>query len=150
MRLEFTQPKNETEFVNFIRDLTNDCIFWERVEPANESGFPDSHFVIYTRGGDLKPEGTVEFKHFKPREKVDLRSAKTRGNQSTSLIEYFKYGGRRRFFMAYHNCTVYLWDTASAYSALLGKSSSPKTFLISEECEKAMIELRNWLRENLS
>lgn len=126
--MEFAEPKSESDVYGLIRDLTGGLIYFERVEPANESGFPDTYFTFREGRGLPQREGTVELKFFKPRDKLDLRSTKFRGVQTTALMEYHHAGGNRRFVLAYHDGVVHVWDTKNAYLALQGKSHGVRSF----------------------
>ena len=41
---------SESDFFQRVKKRTYGSIEWERIEPSNESGFPDTHFVIRSRG----------------------------------------------------------------------------------------------------
>jgi hypothetical protein len=115
MRLESSEPKNESGFYARLRERTTADFFYERVEPANESGFPDLYFV--RRGPILPPcEGTIELKFAKT--KVPNLRSLCRGNQKAALLEYFEGGGRRRFALCYGYGEVFLWDTSDYRRAL--------------------------------
>ena len=120
MRLESSEPQNESDFYARLRERTFADFYYERVEPANESGFPDIYFVrrqpLLAAGWRVPIEGTIELKYTTTKS-PNLRSL-CRGTQKAALLEYFEGGGRRRFALCYANGTVYLWDTADYRRAL--------------------------------
>lgn len=119
MRLEPSEPQNESQFYTRLRERTRGDFFFERIEPSNESGFPDIYFV--RRNSIQRPnEGTIELKIAKT-ELPNLRSL-CRGTQKASLIDYFEAGGRRRFALCYAHGMVFLWDTLAYRRALLSES----------------------------
>lgn len=105
MRLEPSEPENESQFYARLHGRILGRIYTERVEPANESGFPDVYFVMRDGSG----EGTIELKFARTAE-PNLKSL-MRGNQKASLLDYFEAGGRRRFALCYCNGMVYFWRT---------------------------------------
>lgn len=118
MRLESQEPTNESRFYACLRNRTSSRIFYERVEPANESGFPDLYFVM--RNMISPREGTIELK-FCETELPNLKSL-CRGNQKAALLDYFEGGGRRRFALCYSKGDVFLWDTIAYAQALRNDS----------------------------
>lgn len=105
MRLESSEPHNESGLYAHLRRHCAGDFYFERVEPANESGFPD---VYYVRR-DGTDEGTIELKYAKTKE-PNLK-ALCRGNQKAALLDYSMAGGRRRFALCYCNGFVYTWST---------------------------------------
>jgi hypothetical protein len=117
MRLESLQPKTESEFYSCLRGLTFGDFFYERIEPANESGFPDIYFVA--RDATVKnQEGTIELKYAGTVE-PNLRSL-ARGSQKSALLDYYEAGGRRRFALCYTQGRVFFWDTPAFFRSLVG------------------------------
>jgi hypothetical protein len=117
MRLESLEPKNESDFYACVRKLTIANIYYERVEPANESGFPDVYFVARTKMYSF--EGTIELK-YTDTGLPNLRSL-ARGTQKAALLDYYAAGGARRFALCYANGRVYIWDTTMFARSLLGE-----------------------------
>lgn len=145
--------KNESQFYQHLKKLVELFLYMERVEPADESGFPDVSFCWREPQGDTTPEGTIELKYFKPNEKINLASAKLRGNQKAAHLEYWKAGGKRRFLFAYHNGVVYAWNTENAALAIMSKSHGQRVFSLEdldENSEEARGEFVRWLREVLA
>jgi len=138
MRLEYSEPKNESDFYQNLKRRTEGEAFYERIEPSNESGFPDIHFVWR----DNVPssgiaEGTIELK-YERRKSLDLKTL-VNGNQKSALIEYYQAGGRRRYALCYHARLVYIWNTQDFYNTILGK---PKfTDFISFDHQKLVLWL---------
>lgn len=93
-------------------------IFYERIEPADESGFPDIHFVLRNTGMSAPVEGTIELKYAET-ELPNLR-ALTRGTQKAALLEYSQAGGRRRFALCWCSGYAYLWNTADFAKSIRG------------------------------
>jgi hypothetical protein len=123
MRLEPTaadqEITSESDFFQRVKKRTTGVIGWERIEPANESGFPDTYFVIKSPKCKQR-EGTVEFKFWDDKSAPQLNSDLTRGTQKAALFEYQKMGGNRRFFLAYAlNGDVWLYNTADAAESIL-------------------------------
>ncbi len=116
MRLAPSEPKNESGFFARLNERSRGTFYYERVEPANESGFPDIYFV---RRGGLS-EGTIELK-FAKTELPNLK-ALCRGTQKAALLEYYAAGGRRRFALCYCNGDAFLWDTRAYFRALRDES----------------------------
>lgn len=144
MGLEYSEPKNESDFYQLLRKLTGGLFYYERVEPANESGFPDVYFVPRDRGwGGLNREGTIELKYFKPREKLSLKSAKVRGNQKAALIDYHQAGGNRRYILAYQEGVIYFWTTSDAVKCMTGGDEISYSFTLRGREE----QLGHWLAE---
>lgn len=114
MRLEPSEPTNESGFYAGLSRATLGRIFYERIEPSNESGFPDIHFVLRDQSG----EGTIELK-YADTQKPNLR-ALSQGTQKAAILEYSQAGGQRRFALCYCNGYVYLWDTDDYRKAILG------------------------------
>jgi hypothetical protein len=115
MRLEPSQPRSESDFYARLRERTIGDFFYERIEPSNESGFPDVYFV--RRDSIVPYEGTIELK-FCETQVPNLR-ALCRGTQKAALLEYFEGGGRRRFALCYAHGDAFLWDTMDFRKALL-------------------------------
>lgn len=113
MRLESSEPKNESGLYASLRTACLGDFFFERVEPANESGFPDIYYVMRDRDN----EGTIELKYAKTKE-PNLK-ALVRGNQKAALIDYSAGGGRRRFALCYCDGFVYLWSTQDYVASIL-------------------------------
>lgn len=147
--------KNESQFYQHLKMLVELYIHMERVEPANESGFPDVHFN-WRDGPDQEystPEGTIELKYFKPTEKPNLNSAKMRGNQKAAHLDYWKAGGKRRFVFAFHNGTLYVWNTESAARAILGQTHGQRVYGLGdldESSEDSRNNFVRWLAEVLA
>lgn len=139
---------NESTFFQKVDEWTGEAIYFERIEPSNESGFPDTYFVVRTGFMLDHCEGTIEFKFFKPNEKLDLSSSKTKGTQKAALIDYYQAGGRRRWFIAMKGTTIYMWPTWKAVDAILGKEVQPHTYLINDLFLPE--EFRKWMLEVLS
>lgn len=111
--------QSESDFYQRVKKRTYGSIMWERVEPSNESGFPDAHFVIKRRGA-AGPEGTVEFKYVGGNGSPSLASELVRGTQKSALIEYHAAGGTRRFFLVYAGRgEVWLFNTADAVHSIV-------------------------------
>ena len=125
MRLEPAKPENESGFYARLRERTTGDFYYERVEPANESGFPDIYFVRrdpqLAAGWTIHVEGTIELKFTETA--VPNLKALCRGTQKAALLEYFEGGGRRRFALCYANGNVYLWNTVDYRKAL--RESTP-------------------------
>lgn len=124
MRLESSQPENESGFYARLLERTRGDFYYERVEPANESGFPDLYFVrrtpLYATGWTVPIEGTIELKYCE----TELPNLKVlcRGVQKAALLEYFEGGGRRRFALCYTHGEVFLWNTVDYRRALREES----------------------------
>ena len=114
MRLEPAEPKNESGLYTGLRTICIGSFYFERVEPANESGFPDIYYVMRDRDN----EGTIELKFAKTKE-PNLKTL-VRGNQKAALIDYSAGGGRRRFALCYCDGLVYLWSTKDYLASLRG------------------------------
>lgn len=142
--------KNESQFYQHLKKLTENHIFYERVEPANESGYPDVGFVFRPHLMGREAEGTIELKFFGPKETPNLNTAKTRGNQKAALIEYYQAGGRRRWVFAYHNEAIYIWDTHNAYLAITGRVHGQRCFHLNDDDERVSNELVKLLLEVLA
>jgi hypothetical protein len=150
VRLAPLDIRNESQFYQHLVNLTQSEFFYERVEPSNESGFPDAAFV--DRRGEIS-EGTLELKYFKSGEKPELASAKMRGNQKAALIEYHRAGGNRRFVLAYHGPTkvVFAWSTEDAVRALTRKPHGVRVFALGANGDEVEgPEFAKWLREVLA
>jgi hypothetical protein len=141
--------KSESDFFQRVKQRTLGVIGWERVEPSNESGFPDAHFVSVEKSplGSVAWEGTVEFKHAKRRAAPDLSSDMLRGTQKSALIEYYQMGGRRRWVLCYapKEGTAWLYDTVTACQAIRGLTKEP-TARLELESEHFALDLASWLR----
>lgn len=115
---------SESDFFQRVKKRTLGTIGWERVEPANESGFPDTYFVLKNVSAKNR-EGTVEFKWSDKPGSPDLSSALVRGTQKSALIEYAQMGGARRFYVCYsHGGDVWVYNTAEALKGVMGKPAS--------------------------
>lgn len=129
MRLDPNGPQgtptisSESDFYQRVKKRTYGSIAFERVEPSNESGFPDAYFIIKRRGS-TGLEGTVEFKYKEGPGSPDLSGDLVRGTQKSALIEYHKAGGTRRFFLVYSGKgECWLFNTEDAlHSILTGES----------------------------
>jgi hypothetical protein len=151
VRLEYPEPKSESEFWGILRTLAESHFYFERVEPANESGFPDLHFCTRREVfPDEHLEGTIELKYFKPNERPNLATAKFRGNQKAALMDYEGAGGGRRFVLAYHNGQVFAWNTENAVLALKGRPHSLRAFLVDKLDEETKNRFIRWLTEILT
>lgn len=124
MRLESSrsappeQVTSESEFFQRVKKRTLGSVAWERVEPSNESGFPDTYFVVRRRGKP-GPEGTVEFKFSAGAGCPSLASDMVRGTQKSALLEYAAAGGTRRYFLVCNGQgMVWLYNTADAARAV--------------------------------
>lgn len=139
------EANSESGFYNVLKDYSCGWWYFERIEPANESGFPD---IYFTARYDDRGEGTIELKFFKPNEKVSLQGSKVRGTQKSALMDYYEASGKRRFFLAWKDGVVYAWDTANAVKAMMGKSHECRTFTF-EGFQKGSAEFGKWLMEIL-
>lgn len=121
MRPETSDITSESKFYQALRDTTYGRISYERVEPATESGFPDTAFICRRQQANIFPtvhlEGTIELK-FEKNAKINLKS-KLEGNQIAAFLEYYERGGRTRFVLAYVGGKVLLWSTGSVVKAIL-------------------------------
>lgn len=125
--------ESESDFFQRVKKRTYGSVEWERIEPSNESGFPDTHFVVRSRLGK-GPEGTLEFKFKDGVGTPDLSGDLVRGTQKSALIEYYQAGGRRRFFLVYTGRgDVWFYTTEAAYNAILGKENQPSALAQMEE-----------------
>lgn len=114
------------------------------MEPANESGFPDTYFVIKSPKSKRR-EGTVEFKFWDGKGAPDLSGDLTRGTQKSALIEYSQMGGERRFFLVYTtDGSVWLYNTADAYHSIVKRENRATSMAQLEE--SAFV---HWLLSNL-
>ena len=125
--------ESESEFFQRLKTRTLGTFFWERVEPSNECGFPDSHFVIKNRRGEIqRPEGTCEFKFADSKGPPSLKKL-LRPSQKAALIEYHKFGGNRRFYLVYQEGMVWLYNTDDAYTSLMEDRNQCSAFAYLEE-----------------
>ena len=125
MRLESKESafgrdiNSESDFFGVLRSKTYGTIYMERIEPSNESGFPDVYFV-----SERKWEGTMELKHCKKAARPNLAGPMVRGTQKTALIEYYEAGGRRRWFACFVKPHyVWLYDSRRAMESILRRES---------------------------
>jgi hypothetical protein len=143
--------KNESGLFQHLNTLLAMYIYMERVEPANESGFPDIHFNWI--GTSWTPEGTIELKFFKANEKINLNSAKMRGNQKAAHLDYFNSGGKRRFVFAYQKGQLYVWNTEGAALAIRGQPHGVRVYGL-QDLDDTSAESRDkfveWLKEVLA
>lgn len=110
---------SESDFFQRVKKRTYGSITWERVEPSNESGFPDAYFIIKRRGA-AGPEGTVEFKYVDGGGSPSLAGDLVRGTQKSGLIEYHAAGGTRRYFLVYaRRGEVWLFNTEDAVHSIV-------------------------------
>ena len=109
---------SESDFFQRVKKRTAGTIYWERVEPSNESGFPDTSFVIRSRGQGVA-EGTAEFKYKDTAGAPNLSGDLVRGTQKSALLEYHQQGGRRRFFLVYTKGEVWFFNTEDAVASIL-------------------------------
>lgn len=86
---------SESDFFQELKERSLGRVWFERVEPRTESGFPDTYFVV--REGEHL-EGTLELKWFSTR-KPNL-STLMKPSQKAAFIDYDKAGGRRRYLLA--------------------------------------------------
>lgn len=111
----------ESEFYQELKKRTEGHIFYERIEPKTEGGFPDVHFVLRNLRG---MEGTLELKVHKT--KSPNLMTLMRGSQKAGILDYYQGGGSRRFVASYdlRQEMIFLYSTAEAVASLLGKDSS--------------------------
>lgn len=149
MRLEPSQPKNESDFFQSLRGRTGSYFYYERVEPANESGFPDVYFVTRPNLASIvRPsEGTIELKYDVRRE-PNITSL-LRGNQKTALLDYHAAGGTRRFALCYCNGGIFLWNTKDFRDAVLGMKNNHTAARPWNITGEADYDLTYWLRDEL-
>lgn len=117
MRLESTKPQNESDFYANLHKRTFGRVFWKRVEPADESGFPDTYFVVQNTGMSAI-EGIAELKYAET--ELPNMKALCRGNQKAALLEYSQAGGQRWFALCWCRGYVYLWCTKDFAASLRG------------------------------
>ncbi len=115
-----------------MKKRTTGVIGFERVEPANESGFPDTYFIIKSPRS-RKREGTIEFKFWEDAGAPQLYGDVTRGNQKAALIEYARMGGDRRFFLVYARGEVWLYNTADALHSIVNRENRTTALAQMEE-----------------
>ena len=149
MRLDPTgsstqEIESESDFYQRVRKRCLGVIGFERVEPSNESGFPDTYFVLKSPKCKRR-EGTVEFKFWHGKGAPDISGDITRGTQKTGLIEYAAMGGNRRFFLVYTKSgEVWLYNTADAVHSVVKKENRVSSMANLEE--PAFV---HWLMSNL-
>ena len=110
---------SESDFFQRVKKRTAGTVYWERVEPSNESGFPDTHFVIRSRGVSVA-EGTVEFKYKEGSGAPNLAGDMMRGTQKSALIDYHAQGGNRRYVVVYNRGDVWVFNTADGVKSIVG------------------------------
>lgn len=140
--------ESESQLYQKLAEWTGAWIFYERIEPSNESGFPDVHFVVRKGYAKHDCEGTLELKYFKPRDKLDLSGSKVRGVQRAALMEYHQAGGTKRWFVAYHDGVVHIWPTHKAFLALQGREVHHHTFKVDDDID--ILKFRRWFLEVLT
>lgn len=143
MRLEPHEPKNESDLFQGLRQRTGLYYYYERVEPANESGFPDVYYVARNGSG----EGTIELKC--DRGKSMNLNKLLRGSQKSALLSYHEGGGRKRYVLSCWQGQLFLWDTEALRSEILRKGSktftSTRPWSIAREKPE---DLARWLSSN--
>jgi hypothetical protein len=140
--------ESESHLYQKLSEWTGEWIYYERIEPANESGFPDIHFVVRTGFHGEDWEGTIELKHFKPKEKLDLSGPKVKGTQKAALIEYYQAGGKRRWYVVYRDEVIFVYPTWKAVQAVQGKEVSRPFYPITESFDP--LHFRKWFLEVLT
>lgn len=124
--MSYTEPDNalkiesESDFYQRVKKRTVGSVYWERIEPSNECGFPDTYFRIKSRGC-ANPEGTLELKYKATHGGTpSLSGDLLRGSQKSALIDYHSNGGNRRFFLVYSaDGDVWFFNTADAYHSIV-------------------------------
>lgn len=146
MRLEFPEPKNESGLYQGLRRRTAAYVYYERIEPATESGFPDVHFVLRPNACRVgtQAEGTIELK-FDRKAKLNLKPL-MRGSQISALLDYFEAGGQRRFALCYHNGILYWWNTADLVKEVLGNPGSWTAKRLWNEADEQPWSLVEWMK----
>lgn len=138
------RPDNESSFFQRIKNDTQGSIYWERIEPKTEGGFPDTHFVLRNPNHGIC-EGTVEFKFCKT--KTPNLKTLMKPSQKASILEYFPAGGRRRFTLVCNVAdTCFLYNTQRTFYALLSGDMTPSS---SAFLEDSTIPARLWLPQML-
>lgn len=110
---DFVNIKNESNFFQWLKTWTEHWIYWERIEPANECGFPDTTFVVKNR----KIEGAIELKYC---DEPTPLSKLMRSSQIVSFVDYYNAGGRKRGLIKYVRSekTLYFYTTLDVVKSL--------------------------------
>lgn len=98
---DFVNIKSESDLFQWLKTWTEYWIYWERIEPANECGFPDTTYVMKNNPGQKRRpsiEGAIEFKYT---EKYSKLYPLMRRSQIVSFVDYEKAGGTKRFVFKY-------------------------------------------------
>lgn len=115
--------KKESDFFQWLKNYTANKIYWERVEPKTEGGFPDSYWVMASRMFS-SIEGTAEFKFVaKPANPKKIMES----SQKVNFIDYYAAGGKRRFLLVFVASTLEIWvyDTETTVECLLQDKNIP-------------------------
>ncbi len=116
---DFVNIENESNFFQWLKTWTENWIYWERIEPANECGFPDTTFV--TKHSHV--EGAIELKYC---DKPTPLSKLMRSSQIVSFVDYYNAGGRKRGLIKYVKSeqSLYFYNTAEVVKALSSERAS--------------------------
>ena len=144
MQRERPRIGSESDFFQEVRSLSTGRIYFERVEPKDESGFPDTYFVLKDFPG---VEGTIEFKF--SRSPTTQIGTMLRPTQRVRAFEYYEAGGTRYFGLLYNPTGAWLFDSREMAMAALRKSVSG--CLVSEQTGPILHvgKLVNLLRQGL-
>lgn len=123
---DFVNIKSESNFFQWLKTWTESRIYWERIEPVNECGFPDTTFVMRELGKPSDEEGLVIYEgaiEFKYTDKYQPLGKMLRSSQVVSFIDYFNAGGTKRYVFKYvrHTQSIHIYSTFKVARAILGK-----------------------------
>lgn len=129
--------RTESDFFQWLKGQTEDRIFWERIEPKTEGGFPDTHFVIK---GHFS-EGTAELKVCST--KYPNLSSLLRPSQQVNFIDYDKAGGRNRFTLVFNktDLKVYGFSTEDVVLEILSSETEAYPFILNSFAENFSVLL---------
>jgi len=132
-------PTNESSFYIRCRDETLSSLYWERVEPVTESGFPDAVVTDRKSGMDTQ----VELKFCKTR--TPNLNTLMKPTQKASIIDYQRGGGRKRVVLVCSNKGVVFFYSTKAVVDYLTKNTEYATEVNHIEDSENSLLFRLWL-----
>lgn len=145
---DFVNIKSESNFFQWLKKWSEHFIYWERIEPANECGFPDTTFVFSKPKAD-KIEGAIELKYTAENQHLNKL---LRPSQVVSFIDYFKAGGDKRYVFKYVRDTqsIHMYSTFKVAKAILGKDTPSWTIELEGRVAADIIaEMRSWMEDQV-
>lgn len=116
----YTDISSESNFFQWLKSWTSSWIYWERIEPSNECGFPDTTALLKSS----EKEGAIELKYT---DKTHVLANLMRSSQIVSFMDYFNAGGKRRGLIKFvkQDYEIHFYRTQDVVKSMLSKKDVP-------------------------